>query len=354
MMTGGDFDAGFFRISPREALATVSLKRDNMLLLEVAWEAFEMLGSMPVGLSGSRTGVFGDSCIMIMYGRTFRGWSIWRGIWRTGDAGSVLSGRVAYTFGLQGPAVTVDTACSSSLVALHLAVQALRSGECALVLAGGVTVMATREHLHDFTTGRALPGWAVQVFAEPPMALVREGVGVLVLERCPRRCGMAVGCSRWCAVRRSTRTVRRNGLAAPNGLAQQRVIRQALADARLSPREVDAVEAHGTGTVLGDPIEAQALSRPMARTGPAGSLGLHQVEHRSFPGRRRAGWCDQDGAGDRHGVLPRTLHVDRPPGVGRLVRRAVELLVRRRDWPERARPRRAGVSSFGVSEPMPT
>ncbi|HEX4954983.1 MAG TPA: type I polyketide synthase [Thermoanaerobaculia bacterium] len=343
------FDPQHFGISPREA---ESMDPQQRLLLEVAWEALEHGGLAPTGLAGSRTGVFvGISGIDFIKAAPLERLDAYTS---SGVAHSVASGRLSYVLGLTGPSLSIDTACSSSLVAVHLACQSLRSGESRLALAAGVNVMLSPEHTVSLSKARMLaPDGRSKAFDAAADGFVRgEGCAVVVLERLDE--ALAAGHPVRAVIRGSAlnQDGATSGLTVPNGPSQERLIRDALADAGVAPGDIAYVEAHGTGTALGDPIEALAL---------ASALGAgHSKEKPLLIGSVKTNFGHLESAAGlagliklvlaiEQGELPAQLHFQTPSPHIPWAELPLEVVASHRPWPAGYPRRRGGVSSFGFS-----
>ncbi|HEU5072958.1 MAG TPA: beta-ketoacyl synthase N-terminal-like domain-containing protein, partial [Polyangiaceae bacterium] len=345
------FDADFFRLTPREAAAMDPQQR---LLLEVSWQALEDAGIVPGALAQTRTGVFvglgsNDYALMNMGDKSQVNPHL-----GTGNGACFASGRLSYSLGLQGASVTLDTACSSSLVAVHLGCTSLRNGECDLALAAGVQLMLAPDSSVFLCRTRALaPDGRCKTFDASADGYGRgEGCGVVVLKRlrdAERAGDMVYAVIRGSAVNHDGPS---GGLTVPNGMAQRKLIRQALENAGVAAHEVDYVEAHGTGTSLGDPIELEALGAEL-RQGRAPDQPVYVGSVKTNIGHLEAA------AGIsslikvtlalKHARIPRHLHFSEPNR--HVAWQELPLRVARElePWPERPHTRTAGLSSFGLS-----
>jgi len=346
------FDPGFFGISPREARA---LDPQQRLLLEVAWEALEDAGIVPPSLKQSRTGVFIGACANDYADIGARLPSAEQDAYlTTGNMLSIAAGRLSYTLGLQGPCLTLDTACSSSLVAIHLACRSLRARESDLALAGGVSLILSPDSTTALWRTQALsPDGRCRTFDALANGYVRgEGCGLVVLKRLSdaQRDGDRI----WAVIRGSAinQDGRSTGLTAPNVLAQQALLREALKDASVEPAAIGYVETHGTGTSLGDPIEVEALRAVMGRPRADGGrcvLGAVKTNIGHLEGAAGVAGVIKAALALAHERIPKNLNLRTLNAHIELAHSSLELATELREWPRGEKPRFAGVSSFGLS-----
>ena len=346
------FDAGFFGISPREA---AGLDPQHRLLLEVAWEALEHGHQVPDRLVGSKTGVFVGIMSQDYNLRTLALPANQLDIYSsTGNGHAFAAGRISYLLGLQGPCLSVDTACSSSLVALHLACQSLRSGESDLALAGGVNLILSPLSMEVVARTQALsPDGRCRAFDARANGFVRgEGCGVVVLKRLSD--AVRDGDPIWAVVKGSAvnQDGQSSGLTAPNGRAQESLLRTALVAAGVKPEQVGYVEAHGTGTSLGDPIEFEALANVLGGARSDGSVcAIGSVKTNVGHLEAAAGMAGLIKAvlALQHETIPKQLHFEALNPRMTLEGTPFAIASAPRPWRKGTQPRVAGVSSFGLS-----
>ncbi|MGV0835199.1 polyketide synthase [Mycolicibacterium thermoresistibile] len=349
LSSAATFDPAFFGISPREAVA---MEPQQRVALRLAWRALENSGINPDELSGHDVGCYIGASVT-EYGPRLSEYSEHTGHLMSGTALGVISGRIAYTLGLAGPALTIDTSCSSALVAVHTAVQAMRAGDCDFALAGGVCVMGSPGYFVEFAKQHALSddGHCRPYSAHASGTVWAEGAAVFVLQR--RSAALREGRRilaeiRATAVNQDGRSV---GLTAPSGNAQARLFRRALQQAALRPEDIDLIEGHGTGTRLGDRTELRSLAATYGATAPGRGALLGSVKSNVGHTQAAAGGLGLAKVllGAEHATIPPMLHADEPSREIDWDSQGLRLATKLVPWPARDGQRLAAVTAFGMS-----